>query len=541
MSCIDSALDGHTNELSELNSILEGHMKRGSSSDFTYAEYSSNQPTLVQEQPRPKPNIFPSLTADEKEHEFGYLIALERTQRALWFKNPTAFKEDVENYNSNMIKQGILPQDEPSKLVNYYMAYVIKRIASVNNLNVSIRHMFSKNSLDYQIDADKPQTFNTSSNRAELIFLWTSLILLGSLITEKKINHKSIKVGHTVDTSNELGLFSLFSAKSFYNTTFKALLDKDMINNYLLLSSTSILEDEYIDEIIDLPIEKSQITKPVKPIRTNITPVIPGPPITAKFLYQLAEKGDLAEIKKYTFSADIITQQLSYFTATFYSPLMVATVYRYFDIVRYFIEEKQADCTVEIVTWNDRINLIQCAKAHWIFISAPNQALSQYIEDAFFKHKQKLLAYQFINSSNRTDNVNPAKEQVATLMNTVSSESVCVTVAKAYEQTSSTQEILTLLSSAVALKDKTAALDLGQRYQINSESLDLNASFDAYLEAVKLGEEEALVPLERLAQRVSAEKKLELSTVYQSLFHNDEKAAYWRSKSMEQSNSSLTL
>ncbi|KTD65106.1 hypothetical protein [Legionella shakespearei] len=346
-------------------------------------------------------------------------------------------------------------------------------------------------------------------------------------------------------------MFSLFSTNSFYHTTFKAHLDKEAIHKYLMLSSTPLQENDLTDETIDSsltePEEPSETMKQSESANANAAPDVPRPPITAHLLCQLAKAGNLSEIKKYTVSADVINTRVSHailgsfaiFTSV-YNALMVATAYRHLDVVQYFIEEMQADCSINGGLFND-ISLIDCARKNWWFIAASDDTFIKYIEESWFKYKQKQLAHRFIEKANNARDESPSPEQQATLMSAANTESVCVKVAQAYEPTSSTQEILTFLSEAVELKDKVAAVDLGQRHQINPDSCDLNTAFDSYLKAAQLGQEDALIPLERLAQRVSSAKKLELSQMYKSFFHNEEKAEYWRAKSMELSNSSLSL
>ena len=70
---------------------------------------------------------------------------------------------------------------------------------------------------------------------------------------------------------------------------------------------------------------------------------------------------------------------------------------------------------------------------------------------------------------------------------------------------------------------------LGNYYQVDHKKDD-SAAFDAYLKAAHLGGEEALIPLERLGEEMSAEKQLLLSGLYKTIFKNAEKANYWEEK-----------
>ncbi|WP_028389137.1 tetratricopeptide repeat protein [Legionella fairfieldensis] len=83
--------------------------------------------------------------------------------------------------------------------------------------------------------------------------------------------------------------------------------------------------------------------------------------------------------------------------------------------------------------------------------------------------------------------------------------------------------------------DPIAAFNLGDFYQIDHENIQANATlaFHAYLQAAKLGNHDALIPLERLGDEVSAENQRALSQLYGSFFHNREKALYWHTKAIE--------
>ena len=85
------------------------------------------------------------------------------------------------------------------------------------------------------------------------------------------------------------------------------------------------------------------------------------------------------------------------------------------------------------------------------------------------------------------------------------------------------------------LGDKSAALCLGQIYQIEHDGIqkNINLAFQAYLQAAKLGDHEALIPLERLGDELSAENQLALSQLYGSFFKNKEKENYWQMKATE--------
>ena len=76
---------------------------------------------------------------------------------------------------------------------------------------------------------------------------------------------------------------------------------------------------------------------------------------------------------------------------------------------------------------------------------------------------------------------------------------------------------------------------LAQSHQLgqNGKRKNLKEAFNCYIRTAKSGHQEALIPLERIGEEMSAEKQLELSQVYGTFFHNKEKADYWRAKATE--------
>ncbi|KTD65107.1 hypothetical protein [Legionella shakespearei] len=143
-------------ELKQLYQAIEDH------GGLLYLEHNK-EPISINEQLNPliqskrailaqnPTNTFPLLTDEEKKHEFGYLIALERSQRLLWRKNPVMYRKDYKNYDFNLHEQGLDTPDEPSKMVNYCMAYAIKNIAQVNNLDEITRTLFDSDSQDVSV------------------------------------------------------------------------------------------------------------------------------------------------------------------------------------------------------------------------------------------------------------------------------------------------------------------------------------------------------------------------------------------------------
>jgi TPR repeat protein len=87
----------------------------------------------------------------------------------------------------------------------------------------------------------------------------------------------------------------------------------------------------------------------------------------------------------------------------------------------------------------------------------------------------------------------------------------------------------------VKIKRRTELFQLAQQYQVDTpeQAKDLDKAFDCYLEAARLGHPEAMEPLTRLGEEVSAAKQLTLGSFYGSFFHNPEKETYWREKASE--------
>lgn len=80
-----------------------------------------------------------------------------------------------------------------------------------------------------------------------------------------------------------------------------------------------------------------------------------------------------------------------------------------------------------------------------------------------------------------------------------------------------------------------AILALAQSHQLgkNGHVKNLNEAFHCYIKAAKSGHPDALSPLERIGDDMSAEKQLELSKLYGTFFNNQERAEYWRNKASE--------
>jgi TPR repeat protein len=128
---------------------------------------------------------------------------------------------------------------------------------------------------------------------------------------------------------------------------------------------------------------------------------------------------------------------------------------------------------------------------------------------------------------------------VSYLTETQFSADIYKMIAKKYERGEEVKQnshtALIFYEKAYSLEDQEAAFYLGQFYQVNHPGVqkEISLAFHFYLQAANYGSQDALRPLERLGDEVSAENQLALSQLYGTFFHNREKADYWCSKAVE--------
>ncbi|MFA5959813.1 MAG: ankyrin repeat domain-containing protein [Tatlockia sp.] len=108
-------------------------------------------------------------------------------------------------------------------------------------------------------------------------------------------------------------------------------------------------------------------------------------------------------------------------------------------------------------------------------------------------------------------------------------------IAKKYDQgmgvRKNTPSAILFYEKAYVFNNKEAAFRLGQLYQLTPQGV--KKAFHCYMKAATLGHYEALSPLERLAEDLSARKQHALSQLYCSFFPNQEKATFWHNKALE--------
>ncbi|MGC1181555.1 hypothetical protein [Legionella sp.] len=167
---------------------------------------------------------------------FEFLIQLVESEQQRYKTKPSAYKKEKENFFVNV---GKMPED-PKSRVNYWMAYAIKSIVG---------------SLPKIPSTENPIRIKNSS-ALESQYVWTSLMLLGSILPDK-FDHHAIWVlsANGFAPGSEIGYFSRFSSKSLYETTFKRYIDEVEINAFLTKASpiiTKLLAEE--KKIVDTTI-----------------------------------------------------------------------------------------------------------------------------------------------------------------------------------------------------------------------------------------------------------------------------------------------
>ena len=258
---------------------------------------------------------------------FEYLIKLYSTEQKNYAINKTEEELLIKEYLQ--VKLEALPNN-PNAQVNFFMALVIKITAR-----------------NPKPTPENPIMIRNCSPEAAK-YIWTSLMILGATLPDNRFDHKSIKCWvKGFNEKEEMGYISTFSWSSLYENKFKYHLSETAITNYLVCPPQQF--------VIPFPIKTTLISDTNKTLPSNaIDSEIAQQKITATVLCQLAKAGRLADIKKYTVSAEEIDALVHHAiwgnfasTAGAYNALMVATAYRHFDIIQYFIEEKKANCAIK--------------------------------------------------------------------------------------------------------------------------------------------------------------------------------------------------
>ncbi|MGC1181383.1 ankyrin repeat domain-containing protein [Legionella sp.] len=153
---------------------------------------------------------------------FEFLVRLVESEQQRCKILRSVYEKEQKDFFVNV---GKMPED-PKSRVNYWMAYAIKSIAG------SLPKIPSK---ENPIKIKGP-------NPLEAQYVWTSFMLLGSILPAK-FDHHSIWVlsANGFEPRGEIGYFSRFSSKSLYETAFKHYLDEAEINTFLTKASLEVI------------------------------------------------------------------------------------------------------------------------------------------------------------------------------------------------------------------------------------------------------------------------------------------------------------
>jgi len=151
----------------------------------------------------------PQQITNKQQFPFDFLIALEKLEQKKHNRNPMAYDLDC------ILETTFLndtPNHDVAVKVNYSMALAITWIARI------------KPSEPLRVYAP-PNWEGACPNSSP--YIWTSLMLLGSMLPGKKFDDNQIFV--IFHKPNDKGWFSLFSFDSLYATAFKQHLNKDCV------------------------------------------------------------------------------------------------------------------------------------------------------------------------------------------------------------------------------------------------------------------------------------------------------------------------
>lgn len=135
----------------------------------------------------------------------------------------------------------------------------------------------------------------------------------------------------------------------------------------------------------------------------------------------------------------------------------------------------------------------------------------------------------------------PAKKQLDALLNSsqITSDDL-VAIAAMYRDgcdgiTRNAELALTLSKKASDRGNQFASLELGHFYQVDHDGVPKNISsaFFYYSQAAKQGNRDALVPLEILGEEIDSKNQKQLSEMHGTLFHNQERSQFWKTKALE--------
>lgn len=409
-------------------------------------------------------------------------------------------------------------------------------------------------------------------------YLWTALIILGKK-TEPKFNYKSIKVMiEEFNPVDELGFIIGFSKSSLYETEFKFHLKPEM---YEISHSAALYEDstDYLGiQAQHAEKKKRLITELLQEFRCNQYSsdnlnTIPPKRVHSSF------KKSRSEIKKRHAgleqpNKDFSSQksmnsnfEISYIINSKKNilkkprPIKRKPKNISEDTVAVFNEEsseRPIDSLQYLYNMGksceekaDNENLLKACEYYCMAILMNHKiscnALERLAENGLAEAQYILGVHWFHRQNNFREAIHwcfssalqEHPKAILYLLDTEFSAEHYMHIARMFEEQKQPEKHLTSLihiyKKAAVLDDKEAAFRLGQLYQLNSPDFkkDVSLSFDAFLQAAKLGHPDALIPLERLAGNASSGQQSVLGQFYCSFFSNPQKASYWQTRAAE--------
>lgn len=154
-----------------------------------------------------------------------FLVLLEKEEREKYRKNPNAYQDEADHFVDNVLmvsghstyKETFLnrfsTEIDPMVVVNLSIARAIKRIACCNKVDTKTKFPI----------------YNTNIP----VYEWTALVLMGSVLLDKKFGPINVQLWNYINIGSQLGYVTLFSYYSLYHTAFKQFIDEDRIRSYL--------------------------------------------------------------------------------------------------------------------------------------------------------------------------------------------------------------------------------------------------------------------------------------------------------------------
>ncbi len=372
------------------------------------------------------------------------------------------------------------------------------------------------------------------SNPEFINYLWTALMVFGQSFPNRSFNHESIKVfSWWFSAEKELARSwwsgPIFAKGSLYETVFKHHVTKDM----LILTDNPELFEGISSEVY------KTVGEQIAAREQQILGL--AEPITPKEVEREREEKKNQEAKKQVEAGKReetnrkqkeLDGGVTFSTSTADELLNIGlTYYKGSEGVKRDYTKARL-CFEKAAEKGNQTALYHLGWIH------------QYAEGV---EKNRLTAVRYYQLA-AYSGCAAAQEQLTSLFNSEEiTASELTAIAQIYyrgdhEITQDRALAIKLYEKAYGRNDTSAALFLAQHHQTSEEGQkDINLAFSFYMRAVSLGNQEALAPLEHLAEEVSASNQLALSKLYGTFFHNAQRALYWRNKSEEVTQSQLDI